>query len=132
MSIINELEKTASGTVKNVYIVDSFNKRKLKKSVPTAILNIIENYPDSTIKDIENKAVNLVAVKNGFTLAVAVAVAKGNESFTIRAFARRRIIAVIRYYTALDVVKGVFNGLNPIVKRADNGIDRYTLGIKTD
>ena len=43
MSIINELEKTASGTVKNVYIVDSFNKRKLKKSVPTAILNIIEN-----------------------------------------------------------------------------------------
>lgn len=115
--------------VAKIYLVDLANKRKLKKSVPTNILNLIEKYPDSSVKDLENRAVKLAGIKNGYSIALKKAVAIGNEKFTLRTFARRRIVAVLRYYSAADVVSAVFSGKNPIIKRSIKDIDRYTLGV---
>lgn len=114
-------------TVKAFYLVDLANKRKLKKSAPTTILNIIEKNPDSSIKDIENRAVKLTPIKSAYAIALKKAIAIGKEKFSLRTFARRRIVAVLRYYTASDIVTAVFSGKNPILKRDDKGIDRYTL-----
>ena len=43
--------------VKKVYIIDFYDKRKVKKSTPTYFLNYYENNPESTLKEIENAIV---------------------------------------------------------------------------
>lgn len=112
-----------------VYLIDTVNKRRLKKSTPTAILNLFEKYPNSTAKEIENKAVKITAVKNGYKIALAKAVAVGKEPFTLRTYTARRIKAVITYYSASDVIKDVFNGNFPLIRRVKDGLDRFTLGV---
>ena len=115
--------------IKSVFIVDLYNKRKLKNSVPTAILNALERNADSSKKELANRIVGSSnkAVTKAFNTALAVAVAKNRPRFSLRSFIERRITAVIRYYTATDVITDVFNGSFPIIRRNDNGLDRYTL-----
>lgn len=113
---------------KTLYIVDRYNKRRIKKSVPTEVLNFIEKKPLSSIKDIENSLIKRINVKTAYNKALKKALAIGRNPFKIREFTRRRIIAVIRYYTNKSVIDNEFNGLYPIIKEDVKGIDRYTLG----
>ena len=115
---------------KTVYIVDSFNKRKIKKSTPTLLLGVLEKFPKSTLKEIENKAVsnrNKSLISN-FNSANTIRKVKGYSLYpNLRAYVNARLRAIIRYYTNKEVINNTFNGLFPIVKEEVSGKDRYTL-----
>ena len=117
---------------KTLYIVDVANKRRNKKSMPTLLLGVIEKNPDISAKDIENKIVNSrnKAIIANYDSANAVRKAKGFALYpSLRAYIKTRLTAVIRYYTASDVIKDVFGGTLPLVRTVSDGKTRYRLGI---
>jgi len=115
---------------KEVYIVDRFSKRKIKKSTPTLLLGIIENNPRSTLKDIENRAVKgrNKAIVGNYNSANTVRIAKGVSPYpNLRGYISTRLRAVIRYYLNKEVISNTFGGLYPILKEDIDGRDRYSL-----
>jgi len=130
---LKDIEDTELKGLKLVYLIDIANKRKLKKSTPTLILNKLEAFPFITRKELENRLVSSPTkpLKTNYNTALAVAKAKGNASFTLRDYISRRITALIRYYTASDIIEGIFNNNPPIVKsKNDKGLETFALSGK--
>ena len=114
--------KEETADIKYIALVDIKNKRRLKKSVPTLILNTLERLNGATLKELESALVKspVKPLKEAYKKANNVRKAKGYEPYnSLRAFVKARIIAVKRYYTAKDVIRDVFNGKSPLV--TDNG-----------
>jgi len=119
-----ELPEDLSG-FKAILTVDIYNKRKVKKSIPTYILNIIEKNSDGiTLKDIENK---LVSSKDAFIKGKKSDIEKTGKDF--RDFIKGRIIAVKRYYLASDIIKEFDNNFLLISDKTD-GKEKLFLSYK--
>ena len=126
-------KESNSGTLATTfYLVDSANKRRNKRSTPTLLLGVIERYPDSTAKEIENRTVNgrSKSILSNYESANNVRKAKGFTLYpNLRAYITARLTAVIRYYTASDVIEGTFNGSIPLIRTITDGKTRYRLGV---
>ena len=106
---------------KNFLLVDIENKRKIKESIPTLILNLIGKNAGISPKLLENKIVSSssIVIKNK-----KIEVEKTGKNF--RDFIKNRISKVISYYTAEDVKRNIFGGLSPlIVDKTENKIRLY-------
>jgi len=110
---------------------DSLNKRKIKKSTPTLILNYIERYGEVSAKDIENGLTKgrSKAIITAYNTANAVRKAKGKEVYpSLRSYLKARITAVIRYYTNKGIIENLFNGRFPIIRKNNGKVDVFSLG----
>ena len=107
---LNDLPEDLKG-FKPVLTIDFFNKRKIKKSIPTYLINILEKFPEGLlVKELENK---IVSSKDKFILEKKAEIEKKDKAF--REFIKGRITAVVRYYNAPDVIESEFNGSRPLI-----------------
>jgi len=127
--ISSEFKESLEG-IKYVALIDVANKRRIKKSAPTLILNKIESLNGATLKEIENALAKSPTAdfKKSYNSANSVRIAKGFEPYAkIRDFVIARLTAVKRYYTAENVVRDVFNGIPPLVSVNENGKENFYL-----
>lgn len=113
--------------VKSVYVIDRYDKRKVKNSTNTLLLNLIEKTPGLTSKDYENRLVKSNKIALNYKIAEAVskgkAEAKGREfkPSTLREYVSRRLKKTLEgYYLKAKVIKEDFDNIAPIIKDTDN------------
>jgi len=114
----SEIESLDITGLKTVYTVDFLNKRRVKTSIPTLILSEIEN-KSLTPKEIEN---NLFRKNNK---ALQVAKVKYPD---FRAYLKRRITAVFRYYLNSEVIKDI--GGRAVIRELKDGKEYYSLSLR--
>ena len=113
-----EIESLDITGLKTVYTVDFLNKRRVKASIPTLILSEIEG-KSLTPKEIEN---NLFRKNNK---ALQVAKVKYPD---FRAYLKRRITAVFRYYLNSEVIKDI--GGRAVIRELKDGKEYYSLSLR--
>ena len=113
-----EIESLDITGLKTVYTVDFLNKRRVKASIPTLILSEIEG-KSLTPKEIEN---NLFRKNNK---ALQVAKVKYPD---FRAYLKRRITAVFRYYLNSEVIKDI--GGRAVIREVKDNKEYYSLSLR--
>ena len=113
-----EIESLDITGLKTVYTVDFLNKRRVKASIPTLILSEIEG-KSLTPKEIEN---NLFRKNNK-----ALQVAKGKYP-EFRAYLKRRITAVFRYYLNSSVIEDI--GGRAVIREVKDSKEYYSLSLR--
>ena len=114
----SEIESLDLTGLKAVYTVDFLNKRRVKTSIPTLILSEIEN-KSLTAKEIENSLFN----KNNKSIRVV------KEKYPdFRAYLKRRITAVFRYYLNNSVIEEL--GGRAVIRELKDGKEYYSLSLR--
>ena len=113
-----EIESLDITGLKTVYTVDFLNKRRVKASIPTLILSEIEG-KSLTPKEIEN---NLFRKNNK---ALQVAKVKYPD---FRAYLKRRITAVFRYYLNSEVIKDI--GGRAVIREVKDNKEYFSLSLR--
>ena len=114
----SEIESLDITGLKTVYTVDFLNKRRVKTSIPTLILSEIEN-KSLTPKEIENSLFR----KNNKALRIV------KEKYPdFRAYLKRRITAVFRYYLNNSVIEEI--GGRAVIRELKNGKEYYSLSLR--
>jgi len=119
--------------VKKVYIIDFYDKRKVKKSTPTYFLNYYENNPESTLKEIENAIVKKRPkdLINNYreVNAKREASEKSTPYSNFRAYISNALKRNFRYYTSEKEIKETFGNNKPFVITRKGNFNAITLGI---
>ena len=114
----SEIESLDITGLKTVYTVDFLNKRRVKTSIPTLILSEIEN-KSLTPKEIENSLFR----KNNKALRIV------KEKYPdFRAYLKRRITAVFRYYLNNSVIEEI--GGRAVIRELKDGKEYYSLSLR--
>ena len=114
----SEIESLDITGLKTVYTVDFLNKRRVKTSIPTLILSEIEN-KSLTPKEIENSLFR----KNNKALRIV------KEKYPdFRAYLKRRITAVFRYYLNNSVIEEI--GGRAILREVKDNKEYYSLTLR--
>jgi len=114
----SEIETLDITGLKTVYTVDFLNKRRVKASIPTLILSEIEGKA-LTPKEIENSLFK----KNNKSIRIV------KEKYPdFRAYLKRRITAVFRYYLNNSVIEEI--GGRAVIRELKDGKEYYSLSLR--